>query len=171
MSQSQLSDGGVYLDEPLGDDADALRDKVESLEQELRQARAEVIRLRATSDTATMAVTELRRQLGPLYRAFRAVFGEIELVVGKDDAAPVSATAAPPANGTQSSRWDAIKRGLPPRLAQAVDIVLLHGSMNNSQLAAAMKMDRTNCSNNVTSKLKSMGLFIKNGNIYSLKEL
>ena len=167
MSQLQLNDG-VYLDEP-GVATEDIQDRVDSLEQDLRQAKAEVIRLRASSDTATMAITELRRQLGPLYRALRAVFGEIELVAGKDDA-PTSPSPSPSSdNGSQSSRWDAIKRGLAPRLAQAIDILLTHGAKTNSQLAAAMKMDRTNCNNNVTLKLKQMGLIVKNGNEYSVK--
>jgi hypothetical protein len=68
-------------------------------------------------------------------------------------------------------RWDAIKRSLPPRLAQAIDVLLTQGPKTNMQLAAAMRMDRTNCNNNVTLKLKQMGLIVKNGNEYSVKDL
>jgi hypothetical protein len=32
-------------------------------------------------------------------------------------------------------------------------------------------MDRSNCSNNVVSKMKSMGLLIKNGNDFTLRQL
>ena len=75
------------------------------------------------------------------------------------------------ANGQFTSKWEAIKQRLAPRLREAVDVFLLRGAMNNSQLAAALRIGRSNCSNNVLGELKRQGLLVKNGNEYSLKSL
>jgi hypothetical protein len=87
--------------------------------------------------------------------------GEFDL---DDVSSSIASSAAP-------SKWDAIKKRLPPSLAEAVSVLALHGSMNNSQLAAALGMGRNNCSSNIVPKLKAMGLIVKNGNNFELKEL
>jgi hypothetical protein len=87
--------------------------------------------------------------------------GELDL---DDVSTSVASSAAP-------SKWDAIKKRLPPSLAEAVSVLALHGSMNNSQLAAALGMARKSCSSNIVPKLKAMGLIVKNGNNFELKEL
>src|ERR1017187_277576 len=73
------------------------------------------------------------------------------------------------ANMQANPKWDAVKQSLAPRLREAVDVFLLRGTMNNSQLAAALRLGRSNCSNNVIGELKRQGLLVKSGNDYSLK--
>jgi hypothetical protein len=75
------------------------------------------------------------------------------------------------ASETQSSKWDAIKKKLPPRHAEAIDILMLQGSMRRKQLAAALKMDYSNCSSNLIGPLLRQGWFVDNGGSLSLKDL
>jgi hypothetical protein len=69
------------------------------------------------------------------------------------------------------SKWDAIKKRLPPRQSEAIDIFLAQGSLRRTQLAAAMKMDYSNCTKNVIAVLVRQGLLIESGGMLSLKEL
>jgi hypothetical protein len=62
----------------------------------------------------------------------------------------------------QDARWDAIKARLRPRLKEAVDILLVQGPMRRTQLAAALKMDYTNCTKNVITVLVRQGIVIEN---------
>jgi hypothetical protein len=87
---------------------------------------------------------------------------------GKMDIAEV---IQPPVNVQANGKWEAVKQGLAPRLRDAVDVFLVRGTMNNSQLAAALRIGRSNCSTNVIGELRRQGLLIKSGNDYSLKTL
>lgn len=131
-----------------------LRDQLHRLDEALRLERNRIA-------SVEYGVRELRHILSPLYKALQKVFDELDSM----DTADGSATS------TGNSRWDAIKARNPGRIAQAIDVLLLHGSMNSSQLAAAMRMNRSNCSNNVVVKMKAMGLIVKNGNDISLRQL
>jgi hypothetical protein len=131
-----------------------LREQNKLLEDACRRAESRVAQ-------ASHGAAELRHVLSPLYRALQKIFGELDEAGIGDSNASVSG----------GSKWDAIKSRNPGRIAQAIDTLLLHGTMNTSQLAAAMKMDRSNCSNNVVTKMKSMGLIVKNGNEFSLRSL
>jgi hypothetical protein len=70
-----------------------------------------------------------------------------------------------------SSKWEAIKKRLPPRQAEAIDIFLAQGSLKRTQLAAAMRMDYSNCTKNVIAVLVRQGLLIESGGQLSLKDL
>ena len=71
----------------------------------------------------------------------------------------------------ESNKWDAIKVRLAPRLREAVDVLLLQGSMKRTQLAAALKMDYSNCTKNVVQVLKSQGWLVENNGNLSLRVL
>jgi hypothetical protein len=71
----------------------------------------------------------------------------------------------------QHSKWDAIKKRLQPRLAEAIDVLLLQGEMRRTQLASAMKMDYSNCAKNVIAVLIRQGLIVERGGMLSLKGL
>jgi len=89
-----------------------------------------------------------------------------QVASGKLDIASTEASHA-----SSDARWDAIKSRLPRRHAEAVDILLLHGSMNRTQLAAAMKMDYSNCTKNVIGVLMRQGIIVSNGRDLTLKQL
>lgn len=131
-----------------------LRDQLRRLDDALRQERNK-------SGAIEHALREMRHLTKPFYQLLRVIHGELD-EAGIDGT--VSVVSANP-------KWDAIKARNPGRIAQAIDVLLIHGTMNNSQLAAAMKMNRSNCSNNVVTKLRSMGLIIKNGSELSLRPL
>lgn len=80
-------------------------------------------------------------------------------------------TVTVPVQVQSPDKWQQIKQRLPPRLAQAIDVLLLQGSMSGTQLAAAMRMDRSNCSKNVVQILLRQGLIVRNGRELSLKQL
>ena len=107
-------------------------------------------------------VAELRDELSAIksimlrqYGAYRQAFGEQSTVVSSDGA----------------DKWNAIKQRLAPRQREAIEILLLQGSMKRTQLAAAMKMDYSNCTKNVVGILLRQGWLIDNGGNLSLKQL
>lgn len=69
------------------------------------------------------------------------------------------------------SKWEAIKKRLPPRQAEAIDVFLAQGPLKRTQLAAAMRMDYSNCTKNVIAVLVRQGLLIERGGQLSLKEI
>jgi len=70
-----------------------------------------------------------------------------------------------------SGKWEAIKKRLPPRQAEAIDIFLAQGSMTRKQVSSALRMNYTNCVNNVIGALLRQGLLTDRGGQLSLKEL
>ena len=78
--------------------------------------------------------------------------------------APVSAAGG-------GDKWEAIKSRLAPRLRECVDLLLIQKHMKRTQIAAAMKMDYSNCTKNVIGALLRQGLLQDNNGELSLKEL
>ncbi len=106
-------------------------------------------------------VSELRDELNSIksimlrqYSAYRQAFGE-QTVVSSDSA----------------DKWNSIKQRLAPRMRDAVDILLLQGSMKRTQLASALRMDYSNCNKNVIGILLRQGWLIDNGGNLSLKQI
>lgn len=142
----------------------SLEEDNRDLQKQVAEARRE---LEVQRSESTRAVGELRRQLSPLYTALRMVFGEIDSVLPVDESAPTNQAAGHGREG----KWDAIKQRMAPRLREAVDILLLQGSMKRTQLAAALKMDYSNCTKNVVGIMLRQGWLVDNGGNLSLKEL
>lgn len=143
---------------------------VDMRDQELATLRRQLAQLdealrleRIKTGAIEAGVRKLRSSTLQLFRALQLIHGQID-ETGID--AQV-ANDGPAAN----SKWDAIKQRNPGRIAEAIDTLLVHGAMSVSQLAAAMRMDRSNCSRNVAGKLMRMGLVVRNGNALSLKTL
>ena len=111
---------------------------------------------------AGRALAAIRHQLEPWYRALKQLFGEIEAVGG----AAVTAD-----DNSQQAKWEAVKRQMTPRLAQAVDLLMLQGSMKRTQIASALNMDYSNCTKNVIGILLRQGWIVENGGELSLKKL
>lgn len=76
-----------------------------------------------------------------------------------------------PTIATDTGKWDAVKSRLAPRLRECIDLLLIQKHMKRTQIAAALKMDYSNCTKNVISVLQRQGLLEDNGGELSLKEL
>ena len=144
------------------DELKELREENKRLARALQDAnlRAE----RATED-ATRAMSSLRRQLSPLYRALQGVFGEL-------DAAGIADAAQPngPTNTRTAAVWEAWKKRLGGKPAELIDALLLHGDMDSAQIAIAIQCHK-NSVPQIVYKLNKAGLLNKNGGRFSLKQL
>lgn len=145
---------------PENDDAlRELRDENRELRDQLREARAEITIAKRES---ARALSALRQQLNPLYRALQAVFGEIE-------ASGISDDGPAPTNARIAAVWENWKSKVGSS-AKLIDALLLHGEMNTSQLSVATGFHRTTIPAHVF-KLNKLGLLNKNGGKFSLKQL
>lgn len=106
-------------------------------------------------------VTNLRRQLSPLYKALQQVFGELD-VIGGDDA------PLPPA-ASNGARWDDWKARLGPSCAKVIDVLLLGGEMSIVAIATTGRMGKRTVYD-ATSKMGQAGILVRNGNKFSLKQ-
>jgi hypothetical protein len=142
-------------------DPDTRDEEISTLRRTLERT-DEALRLERNKTAAIEhSLRELRHLTKPFYQLLQRIHGELD-DVGIDAATPV---------GGGGSKWDAIKQRNPGRIAQAIDTLLIQGALTTSQLAAAMRMNRSNCANNVVTKMRSMGLLDKTGDSYSLRPL
>ena len=88
----------------------------------------------------------------------------------RDIAAGKFDISALPAATDSNSKWDEIKKRMPPRHQEAVDILLLTRK-NRTQLAAAMEMRYNTCATHVIAPLIKQGWVIESAGLLSLKEL
>lgn len=160
------------------DDTDELRAENRRLRTDLAAAQnAEAQALRAGRQ-AQESIRMLRQQLGPLYKALQAVFGEIEAAGVPEGPQTLTEAAAQgrPYPVGQDIRvvavWESWKQKLGPTssAARVIDALLVHGEMNVAQLKVAAKM-ATQTVYDAASKLNRLGLINKNGGRYSLKKL
>lgn len=159
---------GEVLD-PRVQECDRLRAENRRLQRELSDATVEADRAR---EDANRALSMLRKQLGPLYRALQAVFGELD-AAGVTESAQLSPAAAPSPAGTDprvAAVWENWKQRLGPQCAKAIDVLLLHTEMDTTRLAIAMGTNRRNIPN-IVYKLNQAGLINKNNGKFSLKSL
>ena len=141
MAQPLLSGEVEYVEDPGPDVISQLRSEIADMQSGLSALRDEVEAMKSI----------FRRQ----YAAFQQVLGDDQVSVSVDTA----------------DKWAAIKQRLAPRLREAVDILLLQGSLRRTQLASAMKMDYSNCVKNVVAILVRQGLLVDTGGNLSLKKL
>lgn len=135
-----------------GDASPSMADRVLELEQQIQFLHSELAHTRKDCEKTIL------RLLSPLYKALRPAFGDADPISGLD-------------GDSSQAKWDAIKQRLAPRMREAVDILLMQGSMKRTQLAAALKMDYSNCTKNVVGILLRQGWIVDNGGNLSLKEL
>ena len=115
---------------------------------QLELLRAQIVELQ--EDVNTLKGILMRQ-----YGAFKAAFGEGGAIISTDS----------------SDKWNAIKSRMAPRMKEAIDVLLLQGSMKRTQLAAALKMDYSNCNKNVIQILLRQGWMVDNNGNLSLKQL
>lgn len=135
---------------------DQLRSRVSSLEEELNRERAK----NSSPQQGLIAVREI---LAPMYRGLQLLFGEI-------DAMDLKGSAAPAMDDRVAKAWDHWKSRLGGSCGKAIDALMLHGSMTQTQLRIAMGCAAATCSNTV-SALNKAGLINKRDGKISLKEL
>lgn len=151
MAQPLLSDGNQeYVDSGLSNAE--LSARVESLNERIEELEARIEQTKRLKQEAVVALLNL------LSQSLKHVAS------GKFDLEEITSDAAP-------SKWEAIKKRLPPRQAEAIDIFLAQGALKRTQLAAAMRMDYSNCTKNVIAVLIRQGLLIESGGQLSLKQL
>lgn len=131
--------------------------RIADLEEELRQVKAEYNATRA-------GLAELRFTLAPLYRAMQMVFGHL-------DAMDVSANGAAPASDAKRAVWESWKQKLGGLTAKAIDVLSLHGPMNQTQLRIQLACASRSVTN-IVAALNKAGLINKaEGGKIALKEL
>ena len=147
------------------DDSTRLRREIAGLEQELAAAKAESLTAKQAAKDAIQAIAALRRQLEPMYNAFRMIFGEISRV-GAESVAQTQASGA--GNGiVRDPRWESLKARFPGQCADVIDLLLDHGAMTRPQIAAALHVHPDTVSK-LTFKLRSF--LEKAGGKFSLRE-
>ena len=134
----------------------------EKLRAELADLREQLRLNQQILDKDEQAVMMIRTQLHPLYNALMHLFEQIDSVTG----AGVN-TGEKPRNSTA---WESWKQKLGGKTAQAIDVLLMHGAMNRTQLRIQLGC-ATGTVVNVVAALNKAGLINKNGNQISLKEL
>jgi hypothetical protein len=140
-----------------------LQDEIERLRRHVRDLEVDLVAERHKNKAIEDGIRDLKRATWPLLNALQQIHGLIA-PMGIGDPANENA-------GPASDKWTVIKQRYPGRIADAIDALLAHGSMNASQLAAALKMDRSNCSKNLVPKLAQLGLIVRNGRELTLKAL
>lgn len=154
MSQPLLLEGQVDNRDAVIED---LQQQVHDLKRDLRDTQGE---LSAAKRANVQAVAALKKELSPLYRALQSLFGELD----KFDVESFDGRAG-------GDKWEAVKVRLAPRLREAIDILLIQGTMRRTQLANALKMDYSNCTKNVIGVLIRQGWVVDSGGQLSLKQL
>lgn len=107
-------------------------------------------------------LSEIQMALKPLYDGLVHLFEQIDSVTGTG-----AISGASPKN---QAAWNSWKEKLGGKVAEAIDVLLLHGEMNATQLRIHLHC-ATNYVFQVISKLNKAGLINKNGGKISLKEL
>jgi hypothetical protein len=164
---TRLLEGEVVPD--VDPEIERLRARVRGLERETADAKVEAKRAREDADRA---LSMLRKQLSPLYRALQAVFGELD-AAGVTDDVPAESRAASSPNGPDvrvAAVWASWKSKLGGGAAKAIDALLVHSDLNTQQLAIATGLHRTTVPK-VIYELNKAGLINKNGGRFSLKQL
>lgn len=171
----QIGDGNVIDADILGGTAHELR--IAELETQLRamtRQRDDANReTKRAQEDANRALSMLRTQLGPLYRALQAVFGELD-AAGVTEAQGVTTsgdnklTLEPSAKN--AAVWASWKERFPPAVGKMIDALLLHGEMNAAQLKIACRIGSSTVTDGIY-KLNKAGLIDKNGGKVKLKSL
>lgn len=143
--------------------------EVAALREELRKVQAALLaaqrEARHGREEMVRALSALRRQLSPLYRALQAVFGELDAAGIEDMPTPTQTVR----HSRVSVVWESWKSKL-GAAGKLIDALLVHGELNTQQLAIATGLHRTTIPKHIYT-LNKAGLLNKNGGRFSLKEL
>lgn len=145
------------------DDRDTI---IAGLRAQLQETREERDAARKRNQSADVGLKQLRETLSPLYRALQQVFGDLD-DLGVQENSPATSTAI---DGRKKAIWDSWKQKLGGLTGRAIDALLLHGAMNQTQLRIHLSCANGSVSNIVTA-LKKAGLINQVDGKISLKEL
>jgi chromosome segregation ATPase len=137
----------------------ALKEKslrVAELEQELREERMQ------NADSAA-SVEALRNTLLPLYAALQRVFGHI-------DGMGIAGNSSAHVSDSKREVWESWKQKLGGLTAKAIDVLMLHGPMNQTQLRIQLACASRSVTN-IVGALNKAGLINKVDGKIALKEL
>jgi small-conductance mechanosensitive channel len=169
--QPRLLEGTVVDPPDEQSEVDRLRDELRRVSGERDALRTENIRLRQRVNQIDGPAAQLRHTLEPLYRAFQAIFGDIEVI---DPQPVVSSPQMQQPNPQQSDRlssvWDSWKQKLGSGAAKVITALQEHGEANTQQLSILTGMHRTSIPR-IIYELNKAGLINKNGGRFSLKQL
>lgn len=156
-----------------GEVEDPQATRIAALELELRQLRRELsdalVEAGRAREDAARALSMLRKQLAPLYRALQAVFGELD-AAGVQDETPTTTTSTRGRDARQMALWNDWKAKLPSSCGKVIDALLLHSDLNVQQLKVSARLG-ANSVYQATSRLGQAGLVTKNAGRFSLKQL
>lgn len=145
---------GEVVDDGRDQEVESLKEQIRDLESQLADALAATAREKRN---AALAMGNLRRQLSPLYQALRSVFGELDAAGVGDETAP-----------STDARWESVKKRMPGRPAEFIDLLLVHQPMNVTQFVTLAKCSKQTAYN-ILSKLGQAGVVTNAGGRYSLR--
>lgn len=167
MAGDELALRGVVVeDDPRDKEIEKLRLKLRQAERDAADAERAAERAR---EDAHRALSMLRKQLGPLYRALQAVFGELDAAGIEEEPGAVPRASVPSLDPRMAAVWASWKEKL-GAAGKLIDALLLHKEMNTQQLAIATGLHRGTIPKYIYT-LNKAGLINKNGGRFSLKPL
>ena len=137
-------------------------------DQAIRDLNASLSKAEEERDSALVAMGALRSVLLPLHNGLKAVFMEMDAAGVPGSAIPSSQESASPRS---SAAWDSWKAKMGGAAAKIIDLLMLHGELNHTQLRIHIGTNRMQTVYDAVSKLNKAGLLNKNGDKFSLKEL
>lgn len=148
------------------------RDRIAELTRENESLKTQIGELKITlqreqdrSDGEVAAANRLRTALTPLYNALQQVFGDLDSI-GAEAAIPAEPSYKPRA----SAAWESWKDKLGGQAAKAIDVLLLHGALTQTQLRIHIGCAKGSVPG-IVYQLNRAGIINKNGGKISLKEL
>lgn len=145
--------------DPRDVEIDRLRRENEQMRAALDSANYEIAQSRQLHSAQAEAVQNIRSILEPLFHGLQRVFREMERGGFETYSAPKN-----------NAIWEDWKRKLGGHTAKAIDVLLMHGQLNRTQLRIHLSC-ATGTVTNVVAALNKAGLIDKSGDGISLKEL
>jgi hypothetical protein len=139
----------------------SLRRELEKKNLRLAEVEEELTRERNKNRTIEAGAEKLRNILDPLVNALAAIYGRME-AIGIDGSAP--------ANDSKREVWESWKQKLGGLTAKAIDVLMLHGPMNQTQLRIQLACASRSVTN-IVGALNKAGLINKVDGKIALKEL
>src|ERR1700733_2294560 len=130
----------------------SLQQELLNRNRQLNEAEEALRQEKQKNATIEAGVQQLRTVLSPLFQALQLVFGEIDAMgVG-------GSTAVEP---QKKAIWEDWKNKLDPQCAKAIDALLIHGEMNQTQLRLHVKCAKGSVAG-IVFRLNRAGLINKN---------
>ena len=149
------------------------RDRVAELQRENETLKTQVRDLNSALSEARIRISSLEAGTGRLRAALTPLYGALQHVFGDLDDMGVEMPNAPANSGIDSRQkaiWDSWKQKLDPQAGKAIEALLTHGALNQTQLRIHIGCAKGSVPG-IVFRLNKAGLIDKNGGKISLKEL